>query len=101
MLQTVEPGEKTAFDESRIGGWYNSPITCGLEPKPIRTGAMLHLLCVAVGKLLSYKLHVRTYGGKNDKDLDKKSIHTQTIQKWINLLDELLNDFRGRDIMTP
>ncbi len=56
----------------------------------------MHLLCIAVGKLASYKLHVRTHGGKSNEDLDKKSIHTQTIQKWVNLLDEVLDDFKGK-----
>ncbi len=76
--------------------WYNSLISCGLEPKPIHIGATLHSLCVAIGKLALYKLHVRTYGGKSDEDLNKQSNHTRTIQKWINLLNEVLDDFKGK-----
>ncbi len=45
------------------------------------TGAMLHLLYIALGKLASYKLHVRTYSGKSDKDMDKNPTHMWTTQK--------------------
>ena len=68
----------------------------GPEPKPIRTVAMLHSLCVTFGLLRTYKLHVRTYGGKYDDDLGHTTVHTGTIQKWVNLLDEMLGDFKGK-----
>jgi hypothetical protein len=38
-------------NESQIAGWYKSKITCGPEPKPIRTGATLHLMAVSFGLL--------------------------------------------------
>ncbi len=65
----VFAGKHLTFDESRIAGWYKSPMTIGPDPKPIRTGATLHSLCVTFGLLASYKLHVRAYGGKTDEDL--------------------------------
>ena len=67
----------------------------GPEPKPIRTGATKHTLCVVDGKLMTYKLHVRTYGGRKDEDLCNKSIYTGTVQKWINLLDIVLDEYKG------
>jgi hypothetical protein len=36
--------EHITFDESRVSGWYKSSITIGTEPKPIRKGAILHLM---------------------------------------------------------
>ena len=68
----------------------------GPEPKPIHTGATLHSLCITKGPFCSYKLHVRTYGGKSDKDLDQKCTHTVTVQKFVNLLDIILDDFKGK-----
>ena len=59
-------GKSLTQDESPIAGWYKSKITCGPEPKPIRTGATLHSLAVSFGILAGYKLHVRTFGGKNN-----------------------------------
>jgi len=57
-------------DESRITGWYHSPMTVGPDPKPIRMGATLHSLCVTHGPLRTVKLFVRAYGGANGMDLD-------------------------------
>ncbi len=41
-------------------------------------------------------MHVRTYGGKTDEDLCQKTAHTGTTQKWVNLLDEVLHDYKGK-----
>jgi hypothetical protein len=51
------------FNESHIAGWYHSPITQGLDPEPIQTGATIHLLAMIHGILTSYKLHVQVFGG--------------------------------------
>jgi hypothetical protein len=42
-------GKWVTVDESRVAGWYHSCITIGPEPKPIRTGATIHSLCVTHG----------------------------------------------------
>jgi hypothetical protein len=42
----VNPGKWITTDESRVAGWYHSAMTVGLEPKPIRTGATLHTVCI-------------------------------------------------------
>ena len=55
----------------------------------------MHSLCVTDGPLASYKLHVRTYGGCTDEDLKEKCVHTGTVQKFINLLDIMLDEFKG------
>ena len=57
----------------------------------------MHLMCVTCSALASYMLHVRTYGGKHDKDLNQMSANTETTQKFINLLEEFLDPwFVGR-----
>jgi hypothetical protein len=93
--ECVQFGRWVTFDESRVAGWYHSPITQGPDPKPIRTGATIHSLAVTHGPLASYKLHVRVFGGKSDEDLGKRSNHTVGIQKWVNLLSLMLDDFKG------
>ena len=82
-------------DESRVAGWYHSPITCGPEPKPIRTGGTFHSLFVIKGRLVTYKLWVRVYGGKSDEDLDGVNQHTESTQKWVNLYSIMLDPFKG------
>ena len=67
------------MDESRLKGWYKSCMTIGPEPKPIRTGATLHTVCVSQGPLASYLLCARAYGGSTDEDLNKKHEYTTTI----------------------
>ena len=42
--ECVTFGKWLTFDDSRVAGWYHSPITCGPEPKPICTGATIHSL---------------------------------------------------------
>ena len=82
-------------DESRVAGWYKSAMTIGPEPKPIRTGATIHSLCVTHGPLRAYKHFVRVYGGKSDGDLETKHQNTATLQKWVNLYNIMLHSFKG------
>jgi len=84
------------FDESRVARWYNSAMTIGPEPKPIRSGATIHSLCVSKGDLAGYKLHARTYGGASDKSLCVKRNDTVTTQKFVTLLDTFLDAFKGK-----
>ena len=93
--ECVEFGKWLTFDESRVAGWYHSPITQGPDPKPIRTGATIHSLCITHGDLASYKVHVRVFGGKTDGDLGKTNNNTITIQKWVNLLLLMLDAFKN------
>ncbi|KAL3764758.1 hypothetical protein ACHAW5_006629 [Stephanodiscus triporus] len=95
--ECVTAGKALAHNESRIAGWYKNEITCGPEPKPIRTGATLHSLAVTFGILAGYKLHARTFGGKNDGDLvGMLHENCMTIQKWINLLSLMVEDYKGQ-----
>ena len=82
-------------DESRVAGWYHSPMTMGPEPKPIRTGCTLYTLCVTYGILATYKLFARAYGGKSDSALDHRNKNTNNTQKWVNLYDIMLDPFKG------
>ena len=63
-------GKCMTADESRVAGWYHSPITMGPEPKPICTRCTLHTLYVTYGILATYKLFAQVYGGKMDSALD-------------------------------
>jgi hypothetical protein len=89
-------GMWVTFDESRVAGWYNSAMTIGPEPKPIRTDATIHSLCVSKGDLAGYKLHARTYGGASDESLCVKRNDTVTTQKIVTLLDTFLDAFKGK-----
>ena len=89
-------GRWITADESRVAGWYNSGITIGPEPKPIRTGATIHSMCVTFGPLATFKLHCRIYGGKHDEGLNYVNENTATMQKWVNLYDEMFEEFKGR-----
>ena len=80
-MELVTPSRFLTMDESRIAGWYRSAMMIGPEPKPIRTGATLHTLCVTKGPLAGYKLFVQAYGGKSNEDLNKRTEHCSTIQK--------------------
>ena len=95
--ELVTYGVHITFDESRVAGWYKSLITIGPEPKPIRTGATLHLMCVTFGPLSTYKLHVCTYGGREDEQMNKKTenVEGNSKQKFINLLEKNFSDFVG------
>ena len=77
--ECVTFGKWLTLDESRVVEWYHNPITCGPEPKPIRTGAMIHSLCVTKRSLALYKVHVSVYGGKSDKYLLQTSTHTGKV----------------------
>ena len=96
MGDIVNYGKWMTADESRVAGWYNSMMTVGPEPKPIRTGATLHTLCITEGPLSSYKLFARVYGGKSDGDLNKETENASTLQKWINLYNIMLHQFKGK-----
>jgi hypothetical protein len=99
--ELVTYGLHITFDESRVAGWYKSSITIGPEPKPIRTGATLHSMCVTFGPLASFKLHVRVYGGREDEDMNKQNLNVAGSgnQKFINLLETFFADFMGRGHM--
>jgi hypothetical protein len=66
----VNFGKWITTDESRVADWYHSVVTIGPEPKPIRTSATLHTVCVTNGPLHTYKLFARTYGGKGNEDIN-------------------------------
>ena len=94
--ECVEFGKWLTFDESRVAGWYHSPIMQGPDPEPIWTGATIHSLCITLGDLASYKVHIRVFGGKKDGDLGKTNDNTVTIQKWVNLLSLMLDAFKNK-----
>jgi hypothetical protein len=93
--ECVHFGKWLTMDESRVAGWYHSNITVGPEPKPICTGATIHSMCITHGPLRSYKVHCRVYGGSSDEGLNTKHVNTVTLQKWVNLLSTLLEEFKG------
>ena len=70
-------------------------MTVGQEPKPIRTGATLHSICVTHGPLKTFKLFVRAYDGASDMDLDVVHKNVQNTQKWVKLYDIMLDQFKG------
>ena len=93
----VNFGKWMTANESRVAGWYKSMMTMGPDPKPIRTGATLHTLCVTEGDLKTYKLYARVYGGAKDDDLsNKRHENTSNLQKWINLYNLMLEPFKGK-----
>jgi hypothetical protein len=79
----VNFGKWITTDESQVVGWYHSVMTIGPEPKPIRTGATLHNVCVTNGPLRTYKLFARTFGGKGDGDINRHHKHTVTKLKMV------------------
>ena len=80
--------------KSCIVGWYKRKITCGLEPKPIQTGATLHSLTIADGPLAGYTLHAHTFGGKNGGNLGMLHDNCNTIQQWwINLMSIMIDEY--------
>ncbi|KAL7527926.1 hypothetical protein ACHAXR_002197 [Thalassiosira sp. AJA248-18] len=93
--ECVNFGRWNTTDERRVAGWYKSGITIGPEPKPIQTGATIHSICVTHGNLRTYKLHCRVYGGKHDEGLNHQHHNTANTQKWVNLYDEMLEEFKG------
>ena len=95
--ECVNPGNWLCMDESRLRGWYKSCMTIGPEPKPIRTGATAHTMCIAKGELDTYKLRSRVYGGKGDTELKVTHENTSSTLVWINLFNWLLEPFKGKD----
>jgi hypothetical protein len=89
-------GRRLTMDESCTPGWYHGPITQGPEPKPVRTGGTMHTVCVTDGPLATYKLHARTFGGKTDENLQSRHENVVTTQKWVNLMDIILDEFKGK-----
>ena len=71
-------------------------MTIGPKPEPIRTGLILHFLCVTKGPRRTHKLFVRAYGGKTDEVLNTKHSNTATLQKGINLYNIMLENFKGK-----
>ena len=69
-------------------------MTIGPEPKPIRTGATLHTLCITKGRLRYYKLFARVYDGKDDQDMDNHNTHTAMKLKMVLLYDLMLHPFK-------
>jgi hypothetical protein len=69
-------------------------MTIGLEPKPIRTGATLHTVCITDGPLSTYKLFARVYGGKGDKDINVHNRHTATKLNIVSLYNLMLYPFK-------
>ena len=53
------------------------------------------MLCVTKGRLATYKLFARTYGGKSDTDLDGAHDNTLLTAKWINFFSHMLDPFKG------
>ena len=92
----VNFGKWITTDESRVAGWYHSVMMIGPEPKPTRTGATLHTVCITYGPLGTYKLFARVYGGKDDEDMDVHNPHTVTKLKMVSLYDFMLDPFKHR-----
>jgi hypothetical protein len=71
-------------------------MTIGPEPKPIRTGATLHTVCITNGPLSTYKLFARVYGGKSDDDIYVHNKNTVTKLKMVLLYDFMLESFKHK-----
>ena len=67
-----------------------------IDPKPIRTGATVHSLCVTKGPLRTYKLFVRVYGGKHDGELNNHHPNTATLLKFVTLYSIMVASFMGK-----
>ena len=94
--EMVNFGKWLTADESRVAGWYQSAMTIGPEPKPVRTGATIHSLCVTKGLMRTYKLFVRVYGGKYDDSLNVRHPNTASLLKFVTLYSIMLESFTGR-----
>ena len=92
----VNVGKWLCMDESRLKGWLKSCMTLGPDPKPIRTGATQHTVCIAEGELSMYKVFARVYGGKADMELKKTNDYTKSALVWINLFDKILEPYKGK-----
>ncbi len=89
---------RLTMDESRTPSWYKGPITQGLEPKPVQTGMTMHTMCVMDGPLATHKLHAHSFVGKMDKNLQGHLENVVSTQKWINLMDVILDNFKGKGL---
>jgi len=47
------------------------------------------------GMLASYKLHARTFGGRSDGNLVMRHENCETIQKWINLMSKMIDEYKN------
>jgi hypothetical protein len=85
--ELVSHGLHITFDKSRVAGWYTSSITIGPDLKPILTGMTLRSMSNMIGLLVTFKLHVHTYNGEEDEDMNKSNPNAggAGIQKIINL----------------
>ena len=92
----VNPGKWITTDKSRVAGWYHSVMTIGPEPKPIRTEATLHTVCITNGPLSTYKLFARVYDGKSDQDINQHNKNTVTKLKMVSLYDFMLKSFKHK-----
>ncbi len=88
-------GLALTHNTSHIAGWYKSKITSGPKPKPIRTGAMLHSLAILYSVIAGYKLHARTFSGKEDGDLGMQHNNCRSIQICINLMSLMIDKYKG------
>lgn len=75
--EIVHFGKWVTMDKSRVAGWYHSMMMIGPEPKPICTGATIHLVCVTEGKFRMFKIVVSIYGGQYDSKLNDKHHEVQ------------------------
>jgi hypothetical protein len=84
------------IDKSPMPGWYKGPIMQGPKPKPLCTSMMMHTICNTDGPLAMYKLHANTFGGKTDEDLQHCHVKVARMQKWVNLMSIILDNFKGK-----
>jgi hypothetical protein len=77
-------------------GWYHSPIMQGPDPKPICTGATINLLVISHNDLTSYNVHIHVFGRAMDGNLNKANENTITTQKWVHLLQLMLDNFKNK-----
>ena len=88
-------GEGINAHKSRIAKWCKLMMTIRPEPQPIQTGATVYSLAVSFGILACYKLHARMFGGRSDGDLGMRHENCETIQKWINLMSKMIDEYKG------
>jgi hypothetical protein len=56
----------------------------------------MHTVCITDGPLATYKLHAQMFGDKTDKDLQDCHLNMVTMQKWVNLVLIILDNFKGK-----
>ena len=95
--EVINFGRWMTVDVSQVAGWYKSMMICGPKPKPIRTGTMLHTLCITHGPLSTYKLFAQVHGGGKDDYINSKHKNTSNLQKWVTLYNLMLEPFKGKD----